>query len=266
MAVVRGKTPMVDRSIANTVPTLPNGLYAVAALTMLTLALSLALGYFFDAPLTELANPLVPENPAKAPWYFLGLQELVSYSAFMGGVAIPAIVVLGLMLVPYLDRERQDIGVWFKRFGREADLSELGSIHGGGGRRNVGLHGELRLAANVVARDSADCDHAHQPRHGDAGDLRSVVVVRDQDHQLDKVGSVGCLHLFPRGVRDFDLLRDRASRTELGFLLVPSRLAGALDPGVLRFDAAFHSTGTKTLIAKKTDVAQPEFVVSVLGL
>ncbi len=113
MAVVRGKTPMVDRSIANTVPTYPNGLYAIAALTMLTLAVSLALGYFFDAPLTELANPLVPENPAKAPWYFLGLQELVSYSAFMGGVAIPAIVVLGLMCVPYLDRERQDIGVWF---------------------------------------------------------------------------------------------------------------------------------------------------------
>lgn len=113
MAVVRGKTPMVDRSIANTVPTYPNGLYAVAALGMLTLALTLALGYFFDAPLKELANPSVPENPAKAPWYFLGLQELVSYSAFMGGVAIPAIVVLGLMLVPYLDRERQDIGVWF---------------------------------------------------------------------------------------------------------------------------------------------------------
>lgn len=113
MAVVRGKTPMVDRSIANTVPTFPNGLYAVAALSMLTLAVTLGLGYFFDAPLTELANPSVPENPAKAPWYFLGLQELVSYSAFMGGVAIPAIVVLGLMLVPYLDRERQDIGVWF---------------------------------------------------------------------------------------------------------------------------------------------------------
>lgn len=113
MAVVRGKTPMVDRSIADTVPTYPNGLYAVAALTMLTLASTLALGYFFDAPLTELANPLVPENPAKAPWYFLGLQELVSYSAFMGGVAIPAIVVLGLMCVPYLDRERNEIGVWF---------------------------------------------------------------------------------------------------------------------------------------------------------
>jgi quinol-cytochrome oxidoreductase complex cytochrome b subunit len=113
MAVVRGKTPAVDRSMANTIPTWPNAIYAVAALTMLTLAVMLALGYFFDAPLKELANPAVPENPAKAPWYFLGLQELVSYSAFMGGVGIPAIVVLGLMLVPYLDRERDDLGIWF---------------------------------------------------------------------------------------------------------------------------------------------------------
>jgi len=113
MAVVRGKTPAVDRQLLNTVPTWPHALYAIAALAMTTLAVMLALGYFFDAPLKELANPAVPENPAKAPWYFLGLQELVSYSAFMGGVAIPAIVVLGLMCVPYLDRESEDTGVWF---------------------------------------------------------------------------------------------------------------------------------------------------------
>ena len=113
MAVVRGKTPAVDRSMVNTIPTHPNGLYAIAALSMFTLAVMLTLGYFFDAPLKEMANPAVPENPAKAPWYFLGLQELVSYSAFMGGVGIPTIVVLGLMLVPYLDRETEDIGVWF---------------------------------------------------------------------------------------------------------------------------------------------------------
>ncbi len=113
MAVVRGKTPAVDRAMANTVPTYPGALYAIAALTMLTLAAMLALGYYYDAPLKEMANPAVPENPAKAPWYFLGLQELVSYSAFMGGVGIPAIVVLGLMCVPYLDRDEEDVGIWF---------------------------------------------------------------------------------------------------------------------------------------------------------
>ena len=113
MAVVRGRTPAVDRALANTVPAYPNALYAIAALSMLTLLVMLCLGHCFDAPLKEHANPALPENPAKAPWYFLGLQELVSYSAFAGGVGIPILVVLGLMLVPYLDREREDVGVWF---------------------------------------------------------------------------------------------------------------------------------------------------------
>ncbi len=113
MAVVRGRTPAVDREMATTVPAWPNAIFAIAALSMLTMAVMLALGLVLDAPLKEEANPAVPENPAKAPWYFLGLQELVSYSAFMGGIGIPALVVLGLMLVPYLDRERENIGVWF---------------------------------------------------------------------------------------------------------------------------------------------------------
>ena len=113
MAVVRGRTPAVDRVMADTVPTYPHALFPIAALSMVTLAVVLLLGHHYDAPLTEMANPAVPENPAKAPWYFLGLQELVSYSALMGGVVIPTIVVIGLMFVPYLDREREDVGVWF---------------------------------------------------------------------------------------------------------------------------------------------------------
>ncbi|MBI4866699.1 MAG: cytochrome b N-terminal domain-containing protein [Candidatus Wallbacteria bacterium] len=113
MAVVKGQSPHVGAEMEDTVPAYPGALYAIAALSMLTVAASLVLGYLFDAPLKELAAPTVPENPAKAPWYFLGLQELVSYSAFMGGVGIPGIVVLGLGLIPYLDREREDAGVWF---------------------------------------------------------------------------------------------------------------------------------------------------------
>jgi hypothetical protein len=66
-----------------------------------------------DAPLKELANPAVPENPAKAPWYFLGLQELVAHSAFMGGIGIPTVVLLGLGLIPFLDREAEGTGLWF---------------------------------------------------------------------------------------------------------------------------------------------------------
>jgi hypothetical protein len=75
--------------------------------------LCVLLSLFLDAPLKELANPLVPENPAKAPWYFLGLQELVAHSAFMGGIGIPAHVLVGLALIPYLDRETAGTGLWF---------------------------------------------------------------------------------------------------------------------------------------------------------
>jgi len=88
-----------------------------------TLAVMLVLSLLFDAPLKEIANPLVPENPAKAPWYFLGLQELVSYSAFVGGVGIPAIVLFGLALIPYVDREEGQIGIWFSGIqGRKVTL------------------------------------------------------------------------------------------------------------------------------------------------
>ena len=72
-----------------------------------------ALALFIPAPLEGPANPEVTPNPAKAPWYFLGLQELVGYSALMGGVIIPGIVVMGLALIPFMDREQRSIGTWF---------------------------------------------------------------------------------------------------------------------------------------------------------
>lgn len=112
-ALVRGRTPAVGLSPENTVPSMPHLFYAELGVLMLTILICLGLALVSDAPLKELANPGVPENPAKAPWYFLGLQELVSYSAFMGGIGIPAIVVLGLGLIPYLDRENAGTGEWF---------------------------------------------------------------------------------------------------------------------------------------------------------
>jgi quinol-cytochrome oxidoreductase complex cytochrome b subunit len=112
-AIVRGRTPAVGRGPENTVPSMPHLFYAELAVLMLTLFVCLALALAVDAPLKEIANPLVPENPAKAPWYFLGLQELVAFSAFMGGIGIPAIVLIGLGLIPYLDREQDGTGVWF---------------------------------------------------------------------------------------------------------------------------------------------------------
>jgi len=112
-AIVRGRTPQVARGPEQTLPSMPHLFYAELGVLMLSLLVCLALALLSDAPLKERANPAVPENPAKAPWYFLGLQELVSYSAFMGGIGIPTIVIVGLLLIPFLDRETEGTGEWF---------------------------------------------------------------------------------------------------------------------------------------------------------
>ncbi len=112
-AVVKGRTPWVGRGPENTLPAMPHLFYAELAVLMLVVFLCVGLALLVDAPLKELANPDLPENPAKAPWYFLGLQELVSHSAFMGGIGIPAVVLVGLGLIPYLDRETHGTGEWF---------------------------------------------------------------------------------------------------------------------------------------------------------
>ncbi len=126
MALVSGRTAHTGRNPEVTLPVWPYLLRAELLVFMIVLAIALILGICFDAPLTELANPNVPENPAKAPWYFLGLQEIVSYSAFVGGILLPGIVVLGLALIPYLDREKEPSGVWFSgKKGKRVALKSL---------------------------------------------------------------------------------------------------------------------------------------------
>jgi hypothetical protein len=57
-----------------------------------------------DAPLEEPANPNKTPNPSKAPWYFLGLQEmLVYFDPWMAGVVLPTMIIIGLMVIPYID-------------------------------------------------------------------------------------------------------------------------------------------------------------------
>ena len=112
--LVRGRTPMVEsQAPEESLVSWPHLTFRILLLFQLTLIVVTALAFFFDAPLSEIANPARPENPAKAPWYFLGLQELVAYSAITGGVIVPAIAILGLISIPYLDNDRRGEGVWF---------------------------------------------------------------------------------------------------------------------------------------------------------
>lgn len=61
-------------------------------------------GLVTNAPLEEFANPNVTPNPSKAPWYFLGLQEmLVYFDPWIAGVTLPSLIIMGLMAIPYVD-------------------------------------------------------------------------------------------------------------------------------------------------------------------
>ncbi len=82
----------------------------------------------FKAPLEEPANPTWAPNPAKAPWYFLGLQEmLVYFDPWMAGVVLPGLVVVGLIAIPYIDTnpkgngyftyKERPIAIWGFMFG-----------------------------------------------------------------------------------------------------------------------------------------------------
>src|SRR5271169_4036629 len=92
--------PKWDREV-HTWPYLMRMEFLVAIIvTVLLMVWSLTL----NAPLEEPANPNVTMNPAKAPWYFLGLQEmLVYYDPWMAGVIFPTVIIIGLMAIPYID-------------------------------------------------------------------------------------------------------------------------------------------------------------------
>ena len=112
--LMRGESPMVDKGPDDTVFAFPAVLlWEMLLLLGVTLAL-LLFSLVKQAPLEEIANPLVTTDPAKAPWYFVGLQELLEHMhPTLAGVIIPTVLVLFLVALPYLDHSRQDAGRWF---------------------------------------------------------------------------------------------------------------------------------------------------------
>jgi quinol-cytochrome oxidoreductase complex cytochrome b subunit len=112
--LVRGETPMVDKGPEDTVFSFP-----ILLLWEIILLLGVTFVIFLfsllkQAPLDEIANPMVTTDPAKAPWYFIGLQELLEHMhPTLAGIIIPTILVLFLIVLPYIDHSRSNVGVWF---------------------------------------------------------------------------------------------------------------------------------------------------------
>ncbi|HXY10979.1 MAG TPA: hypothetical protein VEI52_24315 [Terriglobales bacterium] len=113
--ITRRTSAQVRVTDEEVVQAFPEALFRIAiAIEVLAIALVwIALG--FNAPLEGLADPSHTPNPAKAPWYFLGLQELLHYfPPVVAGVLAPTLVVIALIVIPYFNINVEAEGVFVK--------------------------------------------------------------------------------------------------------------------------------------------------------
>jgi quinol-cytochrome oxidoreductase complex cytochrome b subunit len=138
LGVARGTSPTVTATSIEapdlTVNAVPDLTRRALIVTLGTFALVSILASLVASPLEEPANALVTPNPAKAPWYFLWLQELVTITtirigsftvngAFLGGVILPGLLVTALTLWPWIDKSAAAAtGVWFAASRRRQNL------------------------------------------------------------------------------------------------------------------------------------------------
>ena len=108
----------------------PDLVYTELICMILGTILLVAWGLAFQAPIEEPANPARTPNPSKAPWYFLGLQEmLVYYDPWLAGVVFPSLIIVGLMAIPYIDTNPKGNGYYtFKERKTEIGLFLFGFL------------------------------------------------------------------------------------------------------------------------------------------
>jgi quinol-cytochrome oxidoreductase complex cytochrome b subunit len=138
LGVARGTAPTVTAKTLTAADTTVNAVPDLGRRAMIatlgTIAVISILAVFIASPLEEPANPLITPNPAKAPWYFLWLQEIVTDTtihlgsftingAFIGGVILPGLLVGLLTVWPWFDRSpREAAGEWFHPARRTQNL------------------------------------------------------------------------------------------------------------------------------------------------
>jgi quinol-cytochrome oxidoreductase complex cytochrome b subunit len=144
LGVARGTAPRIRAATVEsgegTVNSVPDLARRAAIVVLGTIAVIGILAVFLRSPLEEPANPLITPNPAKAPWYFLWLQEIVTDTtihigritingAFIGGVVLPGLLIVLLTAWPWLDRSPAGAtAVWFARLRRRQNLVFLAIV------------------------------------------------------------------------------------------------------------------------------------------
>ncbi len=107
LAFIKGPTLAKEKDAEvseNELPTWPYLIRKEFLAAIICTIILIVWSILLDAPLEELSDPTMTPNPAKAPWYFLGLQEmLVYFDPWIAGVAFPMLIIIGLMAIPYID-------------------------------------------------------------------------------------------------------------------------------------------------------------------
>ena len=113
--VTRRTSAQVKVAARTQVQTYPEVLFRAAlAIELLAIAL-VVFSLFFNAPLEGIADPTHTPNPAKAPWYFLGLQELLHYfPPVVAGVLVPTLLIIALIVIPYFNINIEANGLFLK--------------------------------------------------------------------------------------------------------------------------------------------------------
>jgi len=124
--VTRRTSAQVKVTQEDQVQTFPEVLFR-AALAIELLAIALVLfSLLFNAPLEGLADPTHTPNPAKAPWYFLGLQELLHYfPPVVAGVLVPTVLIVAMIVIPYFNINIEATGLFLVNRGRRLRIFYL---------------------------------------------------------------------------------------------------------------------------------------------
>jgi len=102
--LVRAPTEMVDKGPENTVFAFPLVALLEIVLTLVVSVLLLTMSFAVNAPLEEIANPNLTTDPAKAPWYLMGLQEMLEHGhPTLMAIMMPTLMILFIMAIPFFE-------------------------------------------------------------------------------------------------------------------------------------------------------------------
>jgi len=127
--VTRRTSPQVRVTDEEVVQTFPEVFFRTAIAVEVLAIVLVGIALLLNAPLEGIADPSHTPNPAKAPWYFLGLQEMLHYfPPVVAGVLVPTLVVIALVVIPYFNINVEAEGLFLKDRARRLPIFYAGAI------------------------------------------------------------------------------------------------------------------------------------------